>query len=311
MATATTSTLPRLTAFGHEVQTEPDSFGALRPSIDVVHDVEALRERMQEDGYLYLPGYLDREEVLAARRQVAETLAAEGLLDPRFPPMEAVANPTPPPGVKRGVRSDIARTHQAVQTVLYSGRMMELYRRLLGGDVLHFDYTWLRTVVPGKATAPHCDIVFMGRGTQNLYTAWTPMSDIPYEMGGLIVLERSQRLERVRNTYGSLDVDSYCANYPNAGSFAAGEKKWGGHLSKNAVRLREKLGGRWLTAEFRMGDVLTFGMFTIHASLDNQSDRVRISSDSRYQLASEPADHRWVGESPIGHGLAGKRGRIC
>ena len=125
------------------------------------------------------------------------------------------------------------------------------------------------------------------------------------------MLERSQRLERVRNTYGRLDVDSYCANHPNGEQFIEGTKRWGGHLSKNAVRLREKLGGRWLTAEYRMGDLLTFGMFTVHASLDNQSDRVRISSDSRYQLASEPADHRWLGEAPIGHGLAGKRGRIC
>jgi hypothetical protein len=25
----------------------------------------------------------------------------------------------------------------------------------------------------------------------------------------------------------------------------------------------------------------------------------------------EPADHRWIGEQPIGHALAGKRGRIC
>jgi len=49
----------------------------------------------------------------------------------------------------------------------------------------------------------------------------------------------------------------------------------------------------------------------IHASLDNPSDRVRISTDTRYQPVSEPADDRWVGENPIGHSLAGKNGRIC
>jgi hypothetical protein len=50
----------------------------------------------------------------------------------------------------------------------------------------------------------------------------------------------------------------------------------------------------------------------IHASLDNRTtDRVRISTDTRYQLASEPIDERWIGENPIGHGMAGKRGRIC
>ena len=50
---------------------------------------------------------------------------------------------------------------------------------------------------------------------------------------------------------------------------------------------------RWLTAEYRMGDVLVFSMYTMHASTDNQSESaVRLSSDTRYQLASEPADAR-------------------
>ena len=77
------------------------------------------------------------------------------------------------------------------------------------------------------------------------------------------------------------------------------------------VTLREKLGGRWLTADFKAGDFLTFGMATVHASLDNQSTRLRLSSDSRYQLASEPADERWIGSNPIAHGPAGKKGKVC
>ena len=75
--------------------------------------------------------------------------------------------------------------------------------------------------------------------------------------------------------------------------------------------MRDDFGLRWLTADYRMGDVLVFGMYTMHASMDNQSNRFRLSSDSRYQLASEPVDERWVGENPIGHGLAGKKPLIC
>jgi hypothetical protein len=52
-------------------------------------------------------------------------------------------------------------------------------------------------------------------------------------------------------------------------------------------------------------------MGTVHASLDNHSNRIRLSSDSRYQLASEPADERWVGAAPVGHGVGGKRGKAC
>jgi hypothetical protein len=52
-------------------------------------------------------------------------------------------------------------------------------------------------------------------------------------------------------------------------------------------------------------------MYTVHASVDNQLGQFRLSTDSRYQPASKPADERWVGPNPVGHGLAGKRGRVC
>jgi len=45
--------------------------------------------------------------------------------------------------------------------------------------------------------------------------------------------------------------------------------------------------------------------------LDNQTNKVRLSTDTRYQLASEPIDERWIGENPPAHGPAGKRGLIC
>jgi len=66
-----------------------------------------------------------------------------------------------------------------------------------------------------------------------------------------------------------------------------------------------------VTTDFAAGDLLTFTTYTLHMSLDNNTDRVRLSSDSRYQRASEPADPRWVGVAPSGHGPASQRGVIC
>jgi ectoine hydroxylase-related dioxygenase (phytanoyl-CoA dioxygenase family) len=182
--------------------------------------------------------------------------------------------------------------------------------------VRHYDFTWMRAVAPGHGTQPHRDIVFMGRGTHDLYTAWTPLGDIDYQLGGLIVLEGSNRLENVREEYLARDVDEYCENVEGEQEYARTNQdmhgwRWDGSLSDNPVELREQLGGRWLTAEYKAGDLLTFDTHTIHASLDNRSERIRLSSDSRYQLASEPIDERWIGEAPIGHGPEGKRGRIC
>jgi hypothetical protein len=108
-------------------------------------------------------------------------------------------------------------------------------------------------------------------------------------------------------------VDAFCENKPKEAENAKkGAWSFSGTLSHNPPIVRNKFGGRWLTTEFEAGDFLTFGMFVVHASLDNRSEnRLRISSDARFQRASEPIDERWVGVNPPGHSTAGKRGRIC
>ncbi len=306
------ATLSKLTSQGMELDTTSESFGTLRSSADVLEDIGALRRQMAEDGYLYLPGYLDRELVLEARRSVTDRLAEEGLTDPNYPPDEAVA----PAGSGLKFQPDLAHDNEPLHRLLYGGRMIEFYERFLGGPVRHYDFTWIRTIAPGHGTHPHGDVVFMGRGTHDLYTAWTPLGDVDYELGGLMILEDSHRLRSLREGYLRRDVDEYCENVPGEEEYAkAGSTmygwRWDGRLSDDPVELRRELGGRWLTAEYRAGDLLTFTTYTIHASLDNRSKRIRLSSDSRYQLASDPIDERWIGEEPVGHGPAGKRGRIC
>jgi hypothetical protein len=74
-----------------------------------------------------------------------------------------------------------------------------------------------------------------------------------------------------------------------------------GSFSNDPVELVDRYGGRWHTNAFKVGDVLIFGMFTMHGSLNNVTNRFRLSTDTRYQLASEPVDERWMGEDPIAH----------
>lgn len=140
------------------------------------------------------------------------------------------------------------------------------------------------------------------------YTSWTPLGDVSWAMGGLMILEGSHRIAAIQNRYGQMDVDRYYTNRKTAPLYASGQKAWSGALSHNPVSLQRRYGGRWLTNEFKAGDVLIFGMFTVHASLDNHSRQIRLSADSRYQLASEPVDERWVGAEPIAHSPDAKRG---
>ncbi len=298
------------------------AFGALRSSRDIVDDMDSLRCRFQEDGYLYLPEFLDRALVLEARLGELEKFAGLGYLDPAYPVMEGVvhekyrtqaASPYAEPELDNS-----ARRNPALMQVLYAGAMIDFYEELFGEEVRHFDYTWHRakTASDESASPPHCDIVFMGRGSHRLCTSWTPLGDIPIPMGGLMVLEGSHRLEHLKSTYGRMDVDTYCTNHEDAADIEAGKKQWqdrvnSGAFHTNAVETRSALGGRWLTTDYRAGDLLVFSMFTMHASMDNQTCRFRLSTDTRYQPASDPIDERWVGETPIKHGPEGKIGMIC
>jgi hypothetical protein len=307
MSTATA--LPQLYSYGHALDMDDDKVGLLRDSSDAADDVVELRRRFAEDGYLYMRGYLDRDEVLGARASLTNRLAETGVLDPAYPTMEAVCKP----GSGYVFKPEITQGNTEVQRLLYSGRLVEFYEKFYGEPIRHYDFTWLRAIGPGKGTNPHCDLPYMGRGTHRHMTCWMPYGDISFELGGLMVLERShQRLDLLEN-YVFRDVDAFCENKPAEADRAKnGGWTFTGTLSHNPPIVRNKFGGRWLTTEFRAGDFLTFGMFLVHASLDNRSDnRLRISSDSRYQRASEPIDERWVGPNPPGHTNAGKRGRIC
>ncbi len=320
-----TTEIPDLKYCGNSIDTSPAHFGTLRVSSEALGDREELWQRMTEEGYLYLPGLLDRDEVLKARKAVLQRLAEAGVLNERYPVLEGVVKPDH----QVSFMPALARDNPALDKVLYSGPMIEFYEFFLGAPVRHFDYTWFRAKTPGTTTAtqPHCDIVYMGRGTRQLYTSCTPIGNAPYQRGGLKLLENSHRLEALVQGYGQTDVDRYCKDEGEAQQLVEQARaenrelsqeenrqiRWNstGSYAADALEVQRQLGGRWLTTEYEVGDLLIFCMYIMHASSDNQTDQIRLSSDSRYQLASEAVDERWIGEDPPLHGIRAKRGMIC
>lgn len=299
-----------LRSLGHRLATSDSSFDWCVSSRDIVDSAKSMRERLERDGYLYVPDYLDTGLVDEARHILLQQLDDAGLLDRSEDPADGIAvSPW-----KSQPRHHLTKLNKPLQSLLYSGRMLQLYERLFGGEVRHFDFTWLRVIGPGHGTAPHCDSVYMGRGTQQLCTSWTPLMEITPDIGGLTLMPRSHRLETLAE-YRAGDVDTVCINQ------RPGEPQdvhqWtgpigDGKLADNPVKLQQDVGLPWVTSEcYRPGDVVIFSISTIHGSLDNQSSRVRLSTDSRYQLASEPADERWIGENPIGHGAEFRKEIIC
>ncbi len=301
----------KLMAGGIDLDTSPERFGFLLESCDAIHDIQELRARFDRDGYLYLPGFLNRVAVQTARLAICEALNEKELLDPEFPLDMAIARE----GSSMAFRPDIAKHPKAgplIEEVIYGEKIMDFFTDFLSGQATHFDFTWVRTVSPGIGSYPHCDVIFMGRGTKNLCTSWVPFGDVPLEVGGLLLLEGSHLDKETRSTYASMDIDTACVNRNNENEVKAAGYPAYGAISLDFRSTRDRIGGRLLTAkEYKMGDLLIFNVYLVHGSLDNQSREIRLSTDSRYQLASEPLDERWIGENPPGHGGDSVKGLIC
>jgi hypothetical protein len=275
-----------------------ENFGRLRES-DPADD---LRGRLEEDGYLFVRGLLDRAEVQAGRRELLE---------------------------QAELRQDYPMRSERLRSIIQGPRIMAFFAGLFGAPARSYDFIWLRHQGPSYGIPPHCDTVFMGRGTPDVLTCWIPFGDIALRGGGLMILENSHKISQERIAdYLRQDVDTYCENGPNAQAVRTGamrwehwrdyaqRKDWKGEITEDPHALAGDWGGRWLTAdEYRMGDALIFTMRTVHAGTDNETDPLRLSTDSRYQPADQPIDERWIrgahGEDPVGHGLAAKQGKIC
>ena len=67
--------MKKITYNGQPMGTSPTKFGEFKRSDSVREDIKELRRRMKEDGYLFLPGFLGRDNVRAARLSAAKRLA--------------------------------------------------------------------------------------------------------------------------------------------------------------------------------------------------------------------------------------------
>lgn len=278
-----------LTANGHRVATDPARFGELESANDLLGNPEALRDAMAERGHLLFRELIEPAVVRAARREVLLKYAILGEIDDRFPLDDAVA------GDREGVHSANVRAFSAsvrsgahYLAVTDAPEVLAVHEALLGGPVKSFDMRWPRFVRPGEGCGFHCDGPYMNRGTSRIFSSWIPLGDVERSDGALMLLENSHRSQRLHDGYLRSDADRDGLTW----------------LDDDPSNVLDAYGTRWLTTDFREGDVLCFGMHTLHGALDNRSatGRCRLSSDSRYQRTDEPADPRWNGDRFDGHG---------
>jgi Phytanoyl-CoA dioxygenase (PhyH) len=244
-------------------------------STPLLQDGDALRARIRHDGYVFVRGVLDRELVGALGRRGLDALQEAGWTESGNDPVTASPRLPVRAVVMRDAFSDPALRRivldPALHALAFSPTLSGLIRRIMGPSAFCYPLKIPRVVYPSSLMPAHPgNLVHKDfRVTQDVFTCWVPLSDVPTTLGGLAVLPGSQSSSRV------------------------------------APRPLERLEPGWLTTDYEAGDVVVLHCMTTHASLPNLERRLRFSAEYRWQLADQPAPRRMV-LGPLGTELGAR-----
>ncbi|GGV04502.1 phytanoyl-CoA dioxygenase family protein [Streptomyces spectabilis] len=274
-----------LSSNGVPIPFSSELFGPLRATGTArLPDPAALRERLRADGYLYLPGFLDPEEVLRLRSAYF-SLFPRGYLLPGTTPRQGVFSGRVPRELpEHGVAGHPAHAFVRSDTFdrfLDDPRLAKLAADLLEGDARMLPRRILRHFHRGsrRASRAHVDLDYMDEGSPRVVTMWIPVGDCPPRSGALVYLEGSHTLspeeyEPLRDTTDRPeDRRQIC------------------HDLEFTARALDR---RWLYADFAAGDLMVHVPSVIHASLDTTTDAMRLSIDTRFVRAGDTPDPRWL-----------------
>ncbi len=246
------------------------AFLPMRSSTALLGDPAALHRRLAKDGYLWLEQVLDPTAVQAVRHDICNVLHHHGWIAGGDFLDDAVAIGRP---VDEG-HDEFAACYDDVQKLesfhclAHHPSLTEVMRQVVGPTAFPHPLKVARLAFPSNyevSTPPHQDYP-NNQGSPNLTAAWIPMGDCPRELGALAVLRGS-------HNFGVLDLEIH----PGPGNRQAVVTR----------EMQEKL--RWVTTDFRAGDVLLFTSHTVHAALHNATEfNMRLSVDFRYQPEGEP-----------------------
>lgn len=193
---------------------QPEDIAYLRPSDPNITPIDELRNRYNEDGYLFLKQLLPREDVLRARERYFNLVAPTGVLEEGTKPVEGIFNSKRSiddfPGIGAGAVGGNGRpggdsAKQFVDLAL-EAHYKDWYAEELckhpalenfvaeftgwGKNTLPVRRTLLRNNIPGsKPIGVHYDQIFLRYGEPTAVTAWVPIGDVKVNGGGLIYLE--------------------------------------------------------------------------------------------------------------------------
>lgn len=283
-----------LTSNGVALDTSPERLGRLVPS-DPATPVGELRDQYRAQGYVWLKGFFDREDILDFRERFFSAFADLGLTALGSDPREGVYS-----GGEVSLSAVNKRLMEVVRSAAYESfclqpRLWRFYDAFLEGPSYLHKRKIIRHTVPytSRSTGAHYDLIYLRSGTDRVCSSWIPLGDTPVAMGGLMYLEGSDALGRqLESNFTKINK-----SLPREEQISAYNKNMeGGWLTQDLKALAEKVNARWLVADYEAGDMVVHSAYTIHAATDNKDaqNRLRLSTDIRYQNVRDEIDARWT-----------------
>jgi hypothetical protein len=237
-----------------------DTLIPFRESTALLGQPEALRNQMQEDGYLFFRGLLPLSVVDEVYQAILQICREQGWAD-------AAGHAQGPARIEGA--PDFWEVYDRVQTLELFHALPHRPELLRLIEILVQEQPFLHPRNIARITFPqteqfttpaHQDFVHI-QGTPDVYTTWIPLRDCPVALGGVAVLAGSHGLDVLpvhkASGAGGLGVDT------------------------------DELALAWHTSDYGAGDVLCFHSHTVHKGLPNRTtDQLRISVDYRYQGVS-------------------------
>ena len=270
--------------------------GSLFDSTADLGNWELLRTRFRLDGYLMFRQIASVPALENARRRIVAALAEKETANQRL--LNKLLRSRSNARSRYSVLHELG-SHFAVRRIARYPYLVQLGTHLLESQARLLDHIWVRACGPRRQAPPHCDWVYMCRGSSRLVSAWIPLMDVPISRGPLMLLEQSHRENPHTRDYLQRDADRL--GKLNGLRWKHGRLIWGGKYSSRPEKVREEFNARWLTSDFAAGDVVVFDTRCLHATLPNRSDQLRVSIDFRYQPMEDPVDERFQGPNPAVH----------
>ncbi len=268
--------------------------GELQQTVQPIHHECELHLKLDRDGYLFFPGLIDTREIQAARSAVFKQLKdVDELEDPYEEGIFSHRSRRDELYKDRGEFWEMVSNGELLRKVSNGPTLQKITSKIFGSPAIGFDYLFLRAVPRGRFTHLHCDSGFFTRFTKKVLTCWIAFTDITLDKGPLFVIEGSHKFMDIRKNFDNFDV--------------VFNKEQKASIDEDPVSFANKRNAKLLTTNFKPGDVLIFGMHTLHGAFENHAtdDRIRLTCDIRYQPINEPRDPRYFGVSPEGTTGAG------